>query len=250
MTLFLFLSIEYKGNILKRSIFFLHMENMDQYLQPTEFLDFNRKKVKEKAFEITKGLKNDKEKAIALFYWVRNEIKYNAFTYYPKIKANLKASVTMRRKTGFCMSKATLLSTLARAVGIPARIHMVDIINHKISQKFRDLMGTAAFYCHAYSELYLDGKWVKATPVFDELTCIKGKFYPMIEFDGENNALFETHDANGNIFVEYIGDWGSFADVPIKKIDEIFTEKYPDWYNDIGNFMTAPMKNEPLSLNK
>ena len=173
---------------------------MEEYLKPTEFLDFDKKRVYEKAIEITKDLKTDKEKAVALFYWVRNTLRYNAFSYYPKIRANLKASVTIRRKNGFCMSKAVTLSAMARAVGIPARIHMVDIINHKISQRFKDLMGTNAFHCHAYSELYLDGKWVKATPVFDPETSRKGGFLPEIEFDGEHDALFETQDAQGNIF--------------------------------------------------
>ncbi len=227
------------------------MEDMSIYLQPTEFLNFNKKQVSRKAFEITKDLKTEKEKTTALFYWVRDEIKYNMFAYYPKIKSNLKSSVTMRRKYGFCMSKAVLLSTMARAIGIPARIHMVDIINHKISQRVVDLMGTKVFHCHAYSELYLAGKWIKATPVFDKETCFKGGFFPMIEFDGENDALFTTHDIDGNLFVEYIEDWGNFADVPIKKIDQIFTEKYPKWYNDDLNFLKPiPKKNEPLSLNK
>jgi hypothetical protein len=228
------------------------MEDLSIYLQPTEFLDFHKKRVKQTAIEITKDLTEDKEKAIALFYWVQNKIKYNMFTYYPKIKANLKASVTLRRMNGFCMSKATLLSTFARAVGIPARIHMVDIINHKISQRVADLMGTKAFHCHAYSEIYINGKWVKATPVFDRETSIKGKFLPIIEFNGENDALFAPFDVEGNIFVEYIADYGSYADVPIKKIDQIFSEKYSQWYNgDISLFQQQfRMKKEPLSLNK
>ena len=229
------------------------MATMEEYLQPTEFLDFDKKRVREKALEITRDLKTDKEKAIALFYWVRNTLKYNAFSYYPKIRANLKASVTMRRKNGFCMSKAVTLSAMARAVGIPARIHMVDIINHKISQRFKDLMGTNAFHCHAYSELYLNGKWVKATPVFDPETSLKGGFLPEIEFDGEHDALFQTHDAEGNKFVEYIADWGIYSDVPIEKIDQIFTEKYPKWYGsnaDLSTTFMRPMKKESLSLDK
>ena len=226
------------------------MGDMEQYLQPTEFLDFHKKKVKDKALEITKDIESNKDKAIALFYWVRDEIKYNAYSYYPKVKANLKASVTLRRKNGFCMSKATLLSTFARVVGIPARIHMVDIINHKISQRLRDLMGTAAFYCHAYSELYLNGKWVKATPVFDKNTCIKGDFFPMIEFDGENDALFSEVDTKGNKFIEYIGDWGVYADVPIDKIDQIFTKEYPEWYNNPDLLLANSMKKGSLKLNK
>ncbi|MFW9901383.1 MAG: transglutaminase-like domain-containing protein, partial [Candidatus Thorarchaeota archaeon] len=173
------------------------MEDFNLYLQPTQYFDFNKKFVCKKAIEIINGLKTDKEKAIALFYWVRDEVKYNAFSYYPRIKANLKASVTLRRKNGFCMSKSTLLSTFARAVGIPARIHMVDIINHKISQRLVNLMGTKAFHCHAYSEIYLNKKWVKAAPIFDRKTCIKGNFFPMIEFNGVNDALFAPFDTEG-----------------------------------------------------
>lgn len=218
------------------------MEDLEQYLQPTQFLDFNKKIVKNAALKVTEGLTGDKEKAIALFYWVQETLKYNALAYYPKIKGNLKASVSIRRKQGFCMSKAVTLSALARAVGIPARIHMVDIINHKISQKFRDFMGTAAFYCHAYSELWLNGKWVKATPVFDKETSIKGKFFPIIEFDGENDALFTEFDSEGNKFVEYIGDYGSFIDCPIEKIDQIFKEQYPKWYKDDLKFEDLTFK--------
>jgi len=207
------------------------MDDVDLYLQPTEFLDYNKRLVKNKALEITGGLKTDKKNAVALFYWVQNKIKYNMFTYYPKIKANLKASVTLRRMNGFCMSKAVLLATLARAVGIPARIHMVDIINHKISKKVVELMGTNIFHCHGYAELLISDKWLKLAPVFDRTTSEKAGFFPIIEFDGEHDALFEKYDEDGNLFVEYIKDWGIYQDLPIEKIDEIFTQNYPKWYN-------------------
>ncbi|TFG04947.1 MAG: transglutaminase domain-containing protein [Promethearchaeota archaeon] len=208
------------------------MNDFEQYLQPTEFLDFHKKRVRQKAFEIINVSRSEKEKITALFYWVRDEIKYNMYTYYPKIRANLKASVTLRRKNGFCMSKAVLLSTFARAVGIPARIRMVDIINHKISQKVIDLMGTNVFHCHGISEVYINDKWIKLTPVFDKNTALKAGFVPLIEFDGEHDALFAAHDNEGNPFVEYVKDYGTYADVPIDEIDEIFTKKYPIWYSN------------------
>ncbi|MHA1489593.1 MAG: transglutaminase-like domain-containing protein [Promethearchaeota archaeon] len=215
-------------------------EDLTEFLQPTEFFDFNKKRVRELAQEITKGFNSNNEKAIALFYWVRDQIKYNMFTYYPKVKANLKASVTIRRGNGFCMSKAVLLSTLARAVDIPAKIHMVDIVNHKISKKVIDLMGTNAFHCHGYSELLLNGKWVKLTPVFDKETSIKAGFLPMIEFDGVHDAMFASCEANGNKYVEYVEDRGSYTDVPLKEIDKIFTEKYPKWYANIASIEMKP----------
>ena len=199
---------------------------MEEYLQPTEFLDFDKNSVSQKAFEITHGLKTEKEKAIALFYWVRDKIKYNMYTYNPNNRANLKASVTLRRSNGFCMSKAVLLTTFARAVGIPARIHMIDIINHKIPKWIVEFMGTKVFHCHGYSELLIDGKWRKLTPVFDKDTAIKAGYVPTVEFDGENDALLAPYDEDGNQFVEYAKDWGIYTDVPIEKISEIFSKNY------------------------
>ncbi|MHA1489592.1 MAG: transglutaminase-like domain-containing protein [Promethearchaeota archaeon] len=210
------------------------MEDFKKYLQPTKFLNFNNPNVKRKALEITKGLKTDKEKVRALFYWVRDEIKYNMMTYVPQVKSNFKASVTLRRRYGFCVSKAILLSTFSRAQqpGIPARIHLVDIINHKISQKVIDLMGTNVMHYHGYSELYIDGKWIKAAPVFDQATAIKNGFLPMTEFDGENNALFPHNSTDGSIFVEYTEDRGIYADLPLDDIEKVFNEKYGSAFYD------------------
>lgn len=202
------------------------MGDMEIYLQPTKFFDFNKSKVKQKALEIINGCKSDKEKAIALFYWVRDEIKYNMQLFIPKIINNFKASKVIQKHQGFCVSKSILLSTLARAVGIPARIHLVDLINHLVSQKIIDFMGTNVMYYHGFSELFIDGKWVKLTPSFDKDTAIKGGFLPMVEFDGENDAVFPPYDIKGNKFGEYVGDRGVHADLPLDEIDKVFEEKY------------------------
>jgi len=201
---------------------------MDEYLQPTEFFDFDKSSVREKALEITDGLKTEKEKATALFYWVRDEIKYNMLTYIPSVKANFKASITLRRRNGFCVSKSILLSSFARAVGIPARIHLVDLINHKISQKVIDFMQTNVMHYHGYSELFLNGKWKKLTPSFDKGTAFKGDFLPMCEFDGECDAVFPEYDTEGNRFGEYVMDRGIHADLPLDEIEKVFLEKYPN----------------------
>lgn len=202
------------------------MGDMEIYLQPTKFFDFNKSKVKQKALEIINGCESDKEKAIALFYWVRDEIKYNMQLFVPKIINNFKASKVIQKHQGFCVSKSILLSTLARAVGIPARIHLVDLINHLVSQKIIDFMGTNVMYYHGFSELFIDGKWVKLTPSFDKDTAIKGGFLPMVEFDGENDAVFPPYDIKGNKFGEYVGDRGVHADLPLDEIDKVFEEKY------------------------
>ena len=199
---------------------------MERYLQPTKFFDFNKVKVQQKALEITDGSETDKEKAKSLFYWVRDRIKYNMQLFVPIIVNNFKASKVMHKRQGFCVSKSILLSTLARAVGIPARIHLVDLINHLVSQKVVDFMGTNVMFYHGFSEFYLNGKWIKLTPSFDQETAHRGKFLPMVEFDGENDAVFPPHDINGNKFGEYVEDRGVHADLPLDDIDKVFREKY------------------------
>ncbi len=225
------------------------MGNFDIYLQPTKFFDFNKKFVRDKAFEITEGLETEKEKVKALFYWVRDQIKYNMYTYVPSIKANFKASVTLRRKNGFCVSKSVLLSSFARAIGIPARIHLVDLINHKISQKLIDYMETNVMHYHGYSEIYLNNIWVKLTPSFDKGTAIKAGFIPMVEFDGENDAVFASYDNEGRKFGEYVQDRGIHADLPLDVIEQVFYEKYPKFSN-FKKGIFQPLNDKTLTYKK
>ena len=201
------------------------MEDLTNYLQPTEFLDFDKKRVSDKAFEIIEGLKSDKEKAIALFYWVRDEIRYMMSAFY-MIKSNFKASVTLRRGYGFCVSKAVLLSSFARAVGIPAQVHLADIRNNMVPQETIDLLGTNQFLYHGYSEFYLNNKWVKATPVFDKITAQRAGFLPFVEFDGIHDGILSKYTPEGNLFIEYIRDRGVHVDLPYDEMDRVVKKKY------------------------
>lgn len=222
------------------------MEDFSIYLQPSEFFDFNKKIVKNQVKKIINGLDTVKEKAIALFYWVRNEIKYNMATYLPNSKSHFKASVTLRRRNGFCVSKSILLSSFARAIGIPSRIHLVDLINHKVSHKVIEFMGHNVMYYHGYSEFYLDRKWLKLTPSFDKATAIKGGFLPMVEFDGESDAVFPPYDNEGNLFGEYIKDRGIHADLPLEEIDRVFEEKYEKYARYKKGLSINSMKGEEV----
>lgn len=219
------------------------MVKFEKYLQATDFFDYDKSRVKDKAFEITENIDDISERVRALFYWVRDEIKYNMMSYVPDIKANFKASVTLRRGYGFCVSKAILLSTFARAIKIPARIHLADIINHKISQKVIDFMGTNIMYYHGYSEIYLDHKWIKLAPVFDKKTAEKAGFLPLVDFNENNDAMFNKYDNEGNLFVEYVKDHGVYSYLPLEEIKEAFREKY-------GELFEEGLKSKPIEDKK
>lgn len=55
------------------------MEEREKYLKPTPIIDCGHKTLQEKANEVTKGKKGIIEKASHLFYFVRDEIKYDPY---------------------------------------------------------------------------------------------------------------------------------------------------------------------------
>lgn len=189
---------------------------MDKYLKATAIFDSDSEAIKQKAQQLTQGKSNDIERAKALFYFVRDEISYNLYT--PKhMPEHFKASNTLARGTGYCVQKAVLLIALARAAGIPARLCCAKIRNHLVPPKVLEKLKSNVFPWHGYAELYLDGKWVKATPAFDIKMCQEHRLIP-VEFDGRHDARFPSHNPDGKPHIEYLLDRGIFDDVPLDEI--------------------------------
>jgi len=201
---------------------------MDEFLRSTKFIDFNNPIVGGLAKKLIEDVdpSNSTEQARRLFYFVRDKIPYNILLRIPT-RRDLRASETLKRGNGFCISKATLLVALARAVGIPARLHFADIINRLVSESVRKLMGTNLFVYHGYSEVFLNGEWFKVTPAFD-LGLSLDKGYIPVEFDGHSDAVFQKTDSLGNPQFEYVLDRGTYGDVPFTEIVNAWFETYRD----------------------
>ncbi len=195
------------------------MNQMEKYLRPTPTIDCDNEAIKEKAQSLTKGQKEVTDKAKSLFYFVRDKIKYN-FWAMSDLLEDYRASRTLERGEGFCVQKAVLLAALARAVGIPARLRHAAIRNHTVPNKVRELMRGNLFAFHGYDELYIEGKWVKATPAFDAEMCQKNRITP-VEFDGKNDATFHSHNQDGKLHIEYVKDHGHYDDLPFDKMINI-----------------------------
>jgi transglutaminase-like putative cysteine protease len=138
----------------------------------------------------------------------------------------LKASHTLEVKSGYCVSKAVLLAAVCRSVGIPARLGFADVRNHFYSTRLKNAMGTDLFVYHGYVDLFLNRRWVKATPAFNGALCERFGVIPL-EFDGVNDSLFQPFDTNGNKHMEYVTDHGVFGDVPFNEILDSFKRYYP-----------------------
>ncbi len=112
---------------------------------------------------------------------------------------------------GFCITKAVLLAAGARVWGIPSRLGFADVRNHLTSERLRWAMGTDLFIWHGFVELFLEGRWVKATPAFDRFLCEKVGVAPLA-FDGTRDSVFQAADVEGNRFMEYVKDRGHYSD--------------------------------------
>jgi transglutaminase-like putative cysteine protease len=167
---------------------------------------------------------SDIEQAVSLYYAVRDEIRYDPYRIDLTVDG-MKASATLEVRHGWCVSKAILLAACLRSVGIPARLGFADVRNHLSTKRLRQKMGTDLFYWHGYTEMLLDGKWVKATPAFNIELCDKFNLLPL-EFDGKNDSLYHPYDAQGQRHMEYVKDRGAYADLPLVEIIETFKEHY------------------------
>src|SRR4029077_19226901 len=99
-------------------------------------------------------------------------------------------------KRGFCIPKAALLAATARAAGIPARVGYGDVRNHLSTKKLLELTGSNLCIWHGDTEVYLEGRGVKATPAFNLSLCQRFGVRPL-EFDGRNDSLFHEYDQGG-----------------------------------------------------
>jgi transglutaminase-like putative cysteine protease len=172
--------------------------------------------------------KTARERAIRLYYAVRDEIRYNPFLDFSDPDA-FRASAVLEANEGFCIGKAALLAAAARADGIAARVGFADVKNHLTTPRLAETMGSDLFIYHGYAELHLERKWVKATPAFNLALCKRFRVKPL-EFDGRSDSIFHAFDEDDRRHMEYLRDRGRYADVPTAQIQSAFREAYPNFY--------------------
>jgi transglutaminase-like putative cysteine protease len=194
------------------------------YMAPGEFVDSDDPGVVAFANRIIGDATTNTEKAIRLYYAVRDEIRYDPYVPWTD-EDGLRASVCLERKRGFCIPKAALLAACARAAGNPARVAFADVRNHLCTPRLRKLMGTDTFTHHGIAELWLDGRWIKVTPTFNVELCNRFDVVPL-EFDGHSDAMLSAYDREGRRHMEYLCYHGAFVDVPAERIKAAMIATY------------------------
>lgn len=199
-------------------------KDLRRYLRPTPVIDSDSEEVIAFAEEAAGGARDPVERAVRIFYAVRDGIWYDPYTpfYRPR---DYRASEVLKRRRAFCIPKAVLLCAMGRALGIPSRLCFFDVRNHLATRQLIEFLGSDVFVFHGVTEFYLDGRWVKATPAFNRELCeLHG--VPPVEFDGRQDAIFQAFDLQRRQFMEYLRYHGTYEDLPLEEIVEAFMRQY------------------------
>lgn len=204
------------------------MPTMPPTLAPTRLIDSDHPAVVAFAHRAQGDASRPaRDRALALFYAVRDTLRYDMYRI-DLSEDGMRASRALEVGHGWCVTKSALLAACARAVGIPARVGYADVRNHLSTARMREMLQTDLFVWHGFTEILLDGRWIKCTPAFNIELCERFGLLPL-DWDGVHDSLYHPYDRAGRRHMEYVNERGSFDDVPLARITADIVATYPAW---------------------
>ena len=205
------------------------MDSLDLYLKETQYLNFTDHAVQEflAPIDCTRTLR---EQAIQLYYLVRDGFLYDPYHLDLRPQA-LSCSHILGKNRAWCVEKAIVMATGARALGIPSKVGYAVVTNHLGDDKLETYLKRKEIVFHGYVSLYLEGKWVICTPAFDSRVCRINRVAPL-EWDGQTDSLFQAFRGEEQ-FMEYIHYYGDFADVPVELMNAEMKAYYPHLFEEV-----------------
>ena len=197
---------------------------LDPSLRATPLIDSDHAAVLAFAQQQAHGA-DDRERAVALYYAVRDGFRYDPYRI-DLSPEGMRASSVLSKGHGWCVTKSALLAAACRAVGIPARVGYADVRNHLSTERMRQALKTDLFYWHGYTDVLIEGQWLKATPAFNiELTERFGLL--PLDWDGRSDSIYHPFDKSGQRHMEYVNHRGAFDEMPLAQIVADFERFYP-----------------------
>ncbi|HJQ59391.1 MAG TPA: transglutaminase-like domain-containing protein [Vineibacter sp.] len=204
----------------------------DDYRRPGALVDSDHPAVVAFARDAIGDATAPLDRALRLYYAVRDKLRYDPYGT-PMRREAYRASACLEARHGYCVNKAGLMAAACRAVGIPARLGYADVRNHMTTKRLSERMGTDTFYFHGYTDVWLDGRWLKATPAFNKELTDKFRL-KALDWDGRSDSILHPIDLEGRRHMEYLAYRGVYADIPFDTIRAGFRHYYPRMYGDDG----------------
>jgi transglutaminase-like putative cysteine protease len=200
------------------------------YLAPGAIVDSAHPSIIAWTRDVVGDVTDEKARALRLYYAVRDRIRYDPYNT-PMLRPAYLASTCLAKGQGYCVNKAGLLAAVLRASGIAARLGYADVRNHMTTKRLTERMGTDTFYYHGYVDVWLGGRWIKATPAFNRELTERFGLKPL-EWDGETDSIYHPFDLGGRRHMQYLAYRGTFADIPFDEIRAAFRAYYPHMHRN------------------
>lgn len=134
-----------------------------EYLLGTKVCDIESPDIRMKAYLLTKSNYSEKQKAIDIFNFVRDEIKYR-FDY-----SYTKASETLKKGYGNCFNKTNLQIALLRSLGIYSgyKVYLIkkEVFFPIVPKDIYELISQPTI--HVSCVVFLNERWVEADTTID-----------------------------------------------------------------------------------
>ncbi len=202
----------------------MNFQTLYQFLEPTPLIDSNHPAIVAYSKSLIQTLSSPEQIARHLFYFIRDEIRYEFRLKYTP--AEYRASHILKVGRGFCTQKAILFCALARSCGIPAGIHFYDIIDHSLSDYFAKMLRTRTLFHHGIVALHLNNTWFKYDATLDTYLSNR-KNYSLVEFYPDRDCLLPAKTDTGEKHIEYMTDYGLVSDVSFENVMKWMRAGYP-----------------------
>lgn len=164
---------------------------------------------------------------------VRDTIDYNVFNV--SLNADLSASDVVDAPSGFCLHKSILFVAGCRRLGVPAVLCSDVVTNHVADAAMHELVGGQEFL-HWYAQIYLNGRWIKAAPIFNTLLCLLYGI-DVLRFDPNGDAIEQRNSDRTKM--SYRGEQRTYPDPDLNDLLELIATKHPKMVTEHGRTPTS-----------
>jgi len=196
---------------------------MNEFLAATPFIEATHPAIVALVSQLGLPALSPRERAARLFEHVRSDVRYEFMAKFRR--EEYVASNILADNRGFCVQKAILLASLARAAGVPTAVVLCDMRDHALPEKVVRMIGTDVMHHHGLNAFHLDGEWITVDASLDP-RFLEKKRYPRVAFDGTADALLPAHTTDGARAAEYLTFHGRFADFPFEQTTQAFIAGY------------------------
>ncbi len=154
-------------------------DNNKVFLQSIQLINWNNgMEAMKKAASLTKNLKTDNEKAIAIYNYIIKNYKYD-YTKISKVSDDYITDIptVYKKSKGICYDFAVIYSAMLRSVGVPAKL----VTGYKSDIKTY----------HAWNQVYIKetNKWVTIDTTYDSTKLSKNKKVTMIKQNSDYQVI-------------------------------------------------------------